>query len=51
MPLGVKPGPASVRFVKGWHVPVGGLLLTGSGLYASSASRSTTSGTGCSART
>jgi hypothetical protein len=20
MPLGVKPGPASVRFVKGWHV-------------------------------
>jgi hypothetical protein len=34
MPLGVKPGPASVRFVKGWHVPVGGILLASSGLYA-----------------
>jgi hypothetical protein len=34
MPLGEKPGPASVRFLKGWHVPVGGLLLTGAGFYA-----------------
>ena len=34
MPLGIKPGPASVRFVKGWHVPVGGILLASSGLYA-----------------
>ena len=34
MPLGIKPGPASVRFIKGWHVPVGGILLASSGLYA-----------------
>ena len=34
MPLDEKPGPASVRFVKGWHVPVGGILLTASGFYA-----------------
>jgi hypothetical protein len=34
MPLDEKPGPASVRFVKGWHVPVGGILLTSAGLYA-----------------
>ena len=34
MPLDEKPGPVSVRFVKGWHVPVGGILLTASGLYA-----------------
>src|SRR5215210_8869356 len=29
MPLGEKPGPAAVRFIRGWDVPVGGLLLTG----------------------
>ena len=34
MPLDEKPGPASVRFVRGWHVPVGGILLASSGLYA-----------------
>ena len=34
MPLDEKPGPASVRFVKGWDVPVGGILLTGAGFYA-----------------
>jgi hypothetical protein len=34
MPLDEKPGPAAVRFVKGWDVPVGGLLLTVAGFYA-----------------
>ena len=34
MPLKGEPGPASVRFLKGWNVPVGGLLLTGAGFYA-----------------
>ena len=34
MPLDERPGPAAVRFVKGWHVPVGGILLTSAGLYA-----------------
>ncbi len=34
MPLDEKPGPASVRFVAGWHVPVGGILLASTGLYA-----------------
>jgi hypothetical protein len=34
MPLDERPGPAAVRFVKGWHVPVGGILLTAAGLYA-----------------
>src|SRR3954462_16016535 len=34
MPMGEKPGPAAVRFIKGWDVPVGGLLLTGAGFYA-----------------
>ena len=34
MPLDEKPGPAAVRFIKGWDVPVGGLLLTGAGFYA-----------------
>ena len=34
MPLGEKPGPAAVRFIRGWDVPVGGLLLTGAGFYA-----------------
>ena len=34
MPLGEKPGPAAVHFIKGWDVPVGGLLLTGAGFYA-----------------
>ncbi|WP_100498561.1 hypothetical protein [Geodermatophilus chilensis] len=34
MPLGEEPGPASVRFVRGWHVPVGGILLTAAGAYA-----------------
>jgi hypothetical protein len=34
MPLDEKPGPAAVRFVRGWDVPVGGILLTGAGFYA-----------------
>jgi len=34
MPLGEKPGPAAVRFIRGWDVPVGGLVLTGAGFYA-----------------
>src|SRR5215217_571865 len=34
MPLGEKPGPAAVRFIRGWDVPVGGVLLTGAGFYA-----------------
>jgi hypothetical protein len=34
MPLGEKPGPAAVHFIRGWDVPVGGLLLTGAGFYA-----------------
>lgn len=34
MPQGIRPGPAAVRFVTGWHVPVGGLLLAASGFYA-----------------
>jgi hypothetical protein len=34
MPLEEKPGPASVRFLKGWDVPVGGILLTAAGFYA-----------------
>jgi len=34
MPLGEKPGPAAVHFVRGWDVPVGGLLVTGAGFYA-----------------
>jgi hypothetical protein len=34
MPLDEKPGPVSVRFVRGWYVPVGGILLACSGFYA-----------------
>ena len=34
MPLDEKPGPASIRFIRGWDVPVGGVLLTGAGFYA-----------------
>jgi len=34
MPLDEKPGPAAIRFIRGWDVPVGGLLITGAGFYA-----------------
>src|SRR5688500_6854636 len=34
MPLDERPGPAAVRFVRGWDVPVGGILLTGAGFYS-----------------
>src|SRR3954468_11274563 len=34
MALDEKPGPAAVHFIRGWDVPVGGLLLTGAGFYA-----------------
>ncbi|MGY1808164.1 hypothetical protein ACI8AF_12415 [Blastococcus sp. SYSU D00669] len=34
MPLGERPGPVPVRFLRGWYVPVGGVLLTASGFYA-----------------
>jgi hypothetical protein len=34
MPLDERPGPAAVHFIRGWDVPVGGVLLTGAGFYA-----------------
>jgi hypothetical protein len=34
MPLDEKPGPAAVRFLRGWDVPIGGILLTAAGFYA-----------------
>ena len=34
MPLGGRPGPAAVHFLRGWDVPVGGVLLTSAGFYA-----------------
>jgi hypothetical protein len=34
MPLEEKPGPAAIRFLKGWYVPVGGLLIAVAGFYA-----------------
>ncbi|MCW2543722.1 MAG: conserved rane protein of unknown function, partial [Frankiales bacterium] len=34
MPLGEKPGSASVRLREGWNAPVGGLLLAVAGGYA-----------------
>ena len=34
MPQDIRPGPAAVRFVRGWHVPVGGILIAASGFYA-----------------
>ncbi|TFV78277.1 hypothetical protein E4P39_03365 [Blastococcus sp. CT_GayMR19] len=34
MPLEEKPGPAAVRFLTGWDVPIGGILLTAAGFYA-----------------
>ncbi|MET0764676.1 MAG: hypothetical protein ABWY29_07400 [Blastococcus sp.] len=34
MPLDEKPGPAAVHFLRGWDVPVGGILLTTAGFYA-----------------
>jgi hypothetical protein len=34
MPLDERPGPSAVRFIRGWDVPVGGILLTGAGFYA-----------------
>src|SRR3954462_11922138 len=34
MPLDETPGPAAVHFIRGWDVPVGGVLLTGAGFYA-----------------
>jgi hypothetical protein len=34
MPLDEKPGPAAVHFIRGWDVPIGGILLTAAGFYA-----------------
>jgi hypothetical protein len=34
MPLDEKPGPAAIRFLRGWDVPIGGILLTAAGFYA-----------------
>jgi hypothetical protein len=34
MPLDEKPGPAAVHFLRGWDVPVGGIILTAAGFYA-----------------
>jgi hypothetical protein len=34
MPLDEKPGPAALHFLRGWDVPLGGVLLTAAGFYA-----------------
>jgi hypothetical protein len=34
MPLEERPGPAAVRFLRGWDVPIGGIILTAAGFYA-----------------
>ncbi|QMW66655.1 hypothetical protein H4N58_01360 [Mumia sp. ZJ1417] len=34
LPLDEVPGPAAVKITRAWRVPVGGLLVAGSGLYA-----------------
>ncbi|HZB19502.1 MAG TPA: hypothetical protein VE463_06645 [Blastococcus sp.] len=34
MPLDEEPGPSAVRFLRGWDVPVGGIILTAAGFYA-----------------
>ncbi|MCU1670165.1 MAG: conserved rane protein of unknown function [Blastococcus sp.] len=34
MPLREKPGPAALHFLRGWDVPVGGVLVAGAGFYA-----------------
>ena len=34
LPVDERPGPAAVRLTRDWHVPVGGLLLAGAGMYA-----------------
>ncbi|MDD9349308.1 hypothetical protein, partial [Mumia sp.] len=34
LPLDEVPGPAAVKITRAWHVPVGGLLVAGAGLYA-----------------
>jgi hypothetical protein len=34
MPLTEKPGPAPVHFLRGWDVPIGGILVASAGFYA-----------------
>ena len=34
MPLDERPGPAAVRFLRGWDVPIGGVILASAGFYA-----------------
>ncbi|WP_244524703.1 hypothetical protein [Trujillonella endophytica] len=34
MPLDGPPGPAAVHFIRGWDVPVGGVLIGAAGFYA-----------------
>ncbi len=34
LPRSAEAGPASVRLSRGWHAPVGGVLLVGAGSYA-----------------
>jgi hypothetical protein len=34
MPLDERPGPAAVRFLRGWDVPIGGVILSAAGFYA-----------------
>jgi hypothetical protein len=34
MPLDERPGPVAVHFLRGWDVPVGGVLLTAASFYA-----------------
>ncbi|MGY1740621.1 MULTISPECIES: hypothetical protein [unclassified Blastococcus] len=34
MPLHERPGPAAVHFIRGWDVPIGGILVAAAGFYA-----------------
>ncbi|SNR72702.1 hypothetical protein [Blastococcus mobilis] len=34
MPLDERPGPAAVHFLRGWDVPIGGIVVTAAGFYA-----------------
>ena len=45
------PGPAPIHLGGDWYAPVGGVLIFLCGGFSLAASRSTTSGTGSSART
>src|SRR3954470_19751462 len=34
MPLDERPGPVPVHFLRGWDVPIGGIVVTAAGFYA-----------------